>query len=102
MALAYYRELAVLYPDSPLILIEMALVHDVLGDPAEAEKLLLRAVALDPEDPSLQEQLGAFYNYRGRLLEAIQHWEAALLLQPKEGRIIRQLKEARQRLGESE
>lgn len=102
VALAYYRELAVLYPDSPLILIEMALVHDVLGDPAEAEKLLLRAVALDPEDPSLQEQLGAFYNYRGRLLEAIQHWEAALLLQPKEGRIIRQLKEARQRLGESE
>ncbi len=95
VALAYYRELAVLYPESPVILLEMALVHDLLGDREAAEKLLLQAVEIDPEDASLLEQLGAFYYYHGRVGEAIERWEAALILRPGEGRILRQLQEAR-------
>jgi len=102
VALAYYGELAALFPDSPLILLEMALVRDLMGEPAAAEELLLRAVELDPEDPSLWEQLGAFYHYHGRFQEAIDRWEEALRLRPGEGRIIRRLEEARRALGEGE
>jgi tetratricopeptide (TPR) repeat protein len=95
VALAYYRELAALYPESTEVLLEMALVHDLLGDPAAAEDLLLKAVELGPGEPLLREQLGAFYLYHGRPEEAILHLEEALQTQPGEGRIIRQLEEAR-------
>lgn len=99
VALAYYRELAALYPESTDVLLEMALVHDLLGEPAAAENCLLQAVEMQPEDPLLREQLGAFYLYHGRPRDAIPHLEAALQLQPGEGRVVRHLEQARRALG---
>ncbi len=99
VALAYYRELAVLHPESTEVLLEMALVHDLLGEGGAAEKCLRQAVEMQPADPLLREQLGAFYLYLGRPKEAIPHLEAALELEPGEGRILARLEEARQALG---
>ncbi len=95
VALAYYRELAALYPDSPPLMVEMALVHELLGQTGEAEELLGKAVDLDPDDPWLREQLASFYLYQGRPEAAIPHLEAAGELRPGDERISRQLREAR-------
>ncbi len=95
VALAYYRQLAELYPESTEILLEMALVQDLLGDTAAAEDLLQKAVKIAPGDPLLREQLGAFYLYHGRPEEAIRQLEEARLANPGEDRILRRLEEAR-------
>ncbi len=98
VALAYYRELAALYPDSPPLMVEMALVHDLLGQTGEAEELLVRAVEIDPDDPWLREQLASFYLYHGRPAEATPHLEAARELRPRDERISRRRREARRAL----
>lgn len=95
VALAYYQELARLYPRSPEILIETAMVRDLLGETDAAERLLLQAVEIAPADPAIREQMAGFYQFYRRFGEAIPHWEAALRLQPGKERLIRQLEEAR-------
>ncbi len=96
LALSYYEELAKVYPDSPLLLREMALVYDLLGETDKAEKALLRTVELAPDDASLRNQLAAFYWSKNRRPEAIAQWEESLRIDPGDKRVGIQLKAARE------
>jgi type IV pilus biogenesis/stability protein PilW len=52
------------------------------GDYTTALKELLKAEAMDPKDPHVQDSLGIIYSAKDRLEEAIEHYRKALSLKP--------------------
>jgi len=104
-AIAAYRQ-AIVWQDAnppkkiseqPLLNLATALLHQ--GKLSDAQPLLLRAVALAPEDPRIREQLGHLYLQLGSFAEAAAQLEAATRLDPRESRLHFLLGQAYRRLG---
>jgi tetratricopeptide (TPR) repeat protein len=82
MALPAARQALLLNPDDPDSLNVMAQVLLRLNDPLTAERFLLQAVTLAPENPSVRLQLGQVYWLRGEFERARQEWQQVLVLSP--------------------
>jgi len=67
--------------EQPLLNLGIILVHE--EKLAEAKEVLVKAVAIAPNDPRIREQLGHLYLDMKLLPEAEQQLEAAIELQPK-------------------
>lgn len=67
--------------EQPLLNLGIILVHE--EKLAEAKEVLVKAVAIAPNDPRIREQLGHLYLDMKLLPEAEQQLEAAIGLQPK-------------------
>jgi len=65
------------------------------GRPAEALPILLRAVALSPEDFAVQNYLGSALAMVGRPAQAIAHFEKASQLNPEDSAVRQNLARAR-------
>jgi tetratricopeptide (TPR) repeat protein len=67
----------------------------------EAQTVLEKAVAIQPDDPNAQISLGKFYLIAGRLNDAIAHLERARELAPEKTAVYANLAKAYQRRGNS-
>ena len=83
--------------EQPLLNLAIVLVHQ--GELTEAQPLLLRAVAIAPEDPRIHEQLGQLYMQQGDFLEAQKYLEKATRLDPQKSNLHFLLGQAYRHLG---
>jgi Tfp pilus assembly protein PilF len=77
------RQAVVLAPENDRAVDMLGLGWLKLGDLSEAERLFLRALALNPDSASAHLHLGSCYEAQGRAAEAAVEWEAAVRLDPK-------------------
>jgi tetratricopeptide (TPR) repeat protein len=83
--------------EQPLLNLGIVLLHR--GELAEAQSLMLRAVAIAPRDPRIQEQLGQIYMQQGNFSEAQKHLEVATRLDPEKSNLHFLLGQAYRHLG---
>jgi Flp pilus assembly protein TadD len=83
--------------EQPLLNLAIVLLHR--GELAEAQSLLLRAVAVAPQDPRINEQLGQLYMQQGNYPEAGKYLEAATRLDPEKSNLHFLLGQAYRHLG---
>lgn len=65
-------------PENGAYLDSLGWVHYKLGQYAIAEKVLQRAVALMPGDPTVRDHLGEVYASTGNLQQAVLQWQSSL------------------------
>jgi tetratricopeptide (TPR) repeat protein len=82
VAISHYQSAARLKPDSPGPLIGLATVHWNLGQNAEAEAALKRALKMAPENLSANFELGDVYVRMRRFDEAVPYLERSLAREP--------------------
>ena len=68
--------------ENAVALHRLALVTEKLGHGQEADKLLLRAAALSPDNAQIRNDLGYWYAMREQWPEARRHYEHAIKLDP--------------------
>lgn len=73
------RQARRLDPESGQIIDSHGWARYLRGDPAEAIRLLERALVVEPSDPTINEHLGDAYHSVGRRFEARYAWQAALV-----------------------
>ena len=78
-------------PDAPEVLYDLALYRLALRQDSLAERLFVRAAALDPQNTYYKEALASFYLQRRRTEEALQQLETLATLQPKRTDVLSQL-----------
>jgi tetratricopeptide (TPR) repeat protein len=78
VALPYYKELGVDFPDHPQILAHLSLALAETGDYDTAQKTAETALQLDPEQESLHLLLGRLLRSKGQLDQAIHHLSQAI------------------------
>jgi tetratricopeptide (TPR) repeat protein len=83
--------------EQPLLNLAIVLVHQ--GELTEAQPLLLRAVAIAPENPRIHEQLGQLSMQQGNFLEARTYLETATRLDPQKSNLHFLLGQAYRHLG---
>jgi tetratricopeptide (TPR) repeat protein len=83
--------------EQPLLDLAIVLLHR--GKLDEAQSLLLRAVAIAPEDARIREQLGQLYMQEGNFAEAGKHLEIATRLDPGKSNLHFLLGQAYRHLG---
>ena len=83
--------------EQPLLNLAIVLVHR--AELAEAQPLLLRALAIAPQDPRIHEQLGQLYMQQGDFLEAQKYLETATRLDPQKSNLHFLLGQAYRHLG---
>ena len=83
--------------EQPLLNLAIVLVHR--GEAAEAQRLLVRAVAIAPEDARIHEQLGQLYLGQGNFAKAAAALEAAVRLDPERSNLHFLLGQAYRHLG---
>jgi tetratricopeptide (TPR) repeat protein len=81
-ALALYRTLVKLQPDSSLYFNCLGNVLQDMNQIEEAISAYTEAISLDPTSASAHNNLGNALKHLGRYAEAIQHYETALSLKP--------------------
>jgi len=74
-----------LEPSNAAYLDSLGWIHFRLGNLEEAEKHLLTAKRLSPDDPTIEEHLGDLEEKRGDLAKARERWTRALALGPEDG-----------------
>jgi protein O-mannosyl-transferase len=67
-------------PNYPYLLINMGVLKEAVGKPAESEAYLRRALVLGPNYPECHYYYARFLNNRGRMDEAVRHLNRALEL----------------------
>ncbi len=77
-ALQNARKAVMVEPNNPSAHNTLALVHQTLGQDAQAEAEFARAVSLDPNDPFANNAFGSFLCGKKRYAEAQQHFERAI------------------------
>ena len=78
-------------PDAPEVLYDLALYRLALRQDSLAERLFVRAAALDPQNTYYKEALASFYLQRRRTEEALPQLETLATLQPKRTDVLSQL-----------
>ena len=78
-------------PDAPEVLYDLALYRLALRQDSLAERLFVRAAALDPQNTYYKEALASFYLQRHRTEEALPQLETLATLQPKRTDVLSQL-----------
>lgn len=87
-----YRKIMEVHPDYAAALGGLGyIMHTVKHNDAEAERLYLRAVALDPNDVWLQVSLGDIYVEKKSYAEAEKHFRDALTIDPTDPRPLKNL-----------
>ena len=86
--------------EQPLLNLAIVLIHR--ADNAAALPLLLRAEAIAPRDPRIQEQLGQVYMQQTNFAEAQKHLELAAQLDPERSNLHFLLGQAYRHLGRSQ
>gem|GEM_PF-3659884 len=79
-ALEYFNKLLTLMPDDPLLMINLAMIHQSLEDFDRAETLLQQVVVNDPLNLTAKLKLGLLLASRGRHSDAIAQFEKILEL----------------------
>ena len=74
-----------LEPSNAAYLDSLGWVYFRLGKLDEAEKHLLTAKRLSPDDPTIEEHLGDLEERRGDVAKARERWSRALALEPEDG-----------------
>lgn len=74
-----------LEPSNAAYLDSLGWIHFRLGNLDEAEKHLLTAKRLSPDDPTIEDHLGDLEEKRGDLAKARERWSRALALEPEDG-----------------
>lgn len=74
-----------LEPSNAAYLDSLGWIYFRLGQLDEAEKHLLTAKRLSPDDPTIEEHLGDLEEKRGDLAKARERWTRALALEPEDG-----------------
>lgn len=87
------------YPKEPQAHLYLAIVLDQQGETARAEKHFAHAIALNPRDPAIFYNWGAFLHRQGRLQEALRAYETAYQLDPTMVGALRSATALRQALG---
>jgi len=82
-AVLEYRNVLRLEPDHARALRRLGFAHFQLGEMGQAFRALLRAQALEPENPEVRIKLGTIYLVGGRAQEARAQAEAALEQEPR-------------------
>lgn len=77
-----FENVAQMRPDSELPLVGLALVASQKGEFAESERLLAKALALNPRSPESQRNLGLISMQQGKWEQARRAFEASLALRP--------------------
>ncbi len=77
-ALAEYRETLKRRPQDPYVRVQMAAVHFYQKEYAEAERVLVEALKLDPYAPDAHYFLGMVYRHWNRLGQAIAEFKQAV------------------------
>ena len=78
-------------PDAPEVLYDLALYRLLLRQDSLAERLLVRAAALDPQNTYYKEALASFYLQRRRTEDALPQLETLAALKPKRSDVLSQL-----------
>jgi len=78
-------------PDAPEVLYDLALYRLALRQDSLAERLFVRAAALDLQNTYYKEALASFYLQRRRTEEALPQLETLATLQPKRTDVLSQL-----------
>ncbi|MGA3171479.1 MAG: tetratricopeptide repeat protein [Chthoniobacteraceae bacterium] len=81
-ALSYFNHALLLAPQYPVLLINLAIVEDAIGQPSLAEQHFQRALRLDPSSPTSFTYYARYLIARGRSGEAGALLNQALLLSP--------------------
>ncbi len=84
--------------EQPLLNLAILLLHGT--DPAQAQPLLLRAVAIAPRDPRIHEQLGQMYLRQSQFAGAARELRTACELDPGKSNLHFLLGQAYKRLGQ--
>lgn len=84
-ALELVTRAVALEPSNAAYLDSLGWVYFRLGKLEEAEKHLLTAKRLAPDDPTIEEHLGDLDESRGDLARARERWTRALALEPEDG-----------------
>lgn len=84
-ALELIQKAVEIEPASGAYLDSLGWVWYQLGDLAKAEKFLLDASRLTPDDPTIEEHLGDVEEKRGNVEKARTHWRRSLALEPEDG-----------------
>lgn len=77
-ALQLVQRAVKLDPENGAYLDSLGWVHYKLGQSAMAEQLLLKAITLIPNDPTVHDHLGQVYASTGNLQQAVAQWESSL------------------------
>ena len=84
-ALELVTKAVALEPSNAAYLDSLGWVYFRLGKLDEAEKHLMTAKRLSPDDPTIEEHLGDLEEKRGDLAKARERWTRALALEPEDG-----------------
>jgi adenylate cyclase len=82
LALSLARRSAVLHSDEPLTLTARSAIHIMASEFETADRLLSRALALDPTSAWAWGRSGWLHSYRGQSTVAIDHFARAIVLDP--------------------
>jgi tetratricopeptide (TPR) repeat protein len=74
-----------LEPSNAAYLDSLGWIYFRLGRMEEAEKSLLTAKRLSPDDPTIEDHLGDLEEKRGNVAKARERWTRALALEPEDG-----------------
>jgi Flp pilus assembly protein TadD len=84
-ALALVTKAVSIEPSNAAFLDSLGWIYFRLGRLDEAEKSLLTAKRLSPDDPTIEEHLGDLEEKRGNVAKARERWSRALALEPEDG-----------------
>jgi Flp pilus assembly protein TadD len=82
LALKFYRQANRLEPEKAMILHNIGLILDMLGEPVQAVAELKRAHEIEPENPRISFSLANAYEHTGAIQLARFHMEEACILDP--------------------
>ncbi len=82
LAVASFQNAVKLAPQSPAILVNLALAIRGAGNPAESEKILLEALSLAPENDVAHLNLAMLYGEMNQMTKASAHFKAAFQHNP--------------------
>lgn len=81
-AVEIYLQALQLQPESAEIMSNLAAAYHLKGDLDQANSLLLRAFELSPNDAGIRSNLGGSMWSKARFAEALEHFDAAIALNP--------------------
>ena len=80
-AIEYYKKILCIKKDNEIILNNLAYAYFIIGDYINSEKLILRTININKNNPNFYYNLGNLYKRISKLDDAVKNYDKAILLE---------------------